>query len=106
MIQDYATTYRESVLVAPRTHACMHSKIISIIKDSQISKTFSGTFTANVLPQIFQGIMSRANLRKGVSSLGRGAKKISQTTIISNDEIPKSDLQASFIILSFFFLFV
>ena len=69
-------------------------------------KTFSGTFTASVLPQIFQGIMSRANLRKGVSSLGRGAKKISQTTIMSNDEIPESDLQAPFIILSFFFLFV
>ena len=88
MIQDYATTYRESVLVAPRTHACMHSKIISIKKTHKISKTFSGTFTASVLPQIFQGIMSRANLRKGVSSLGRGAKKISQTTIISNDKYP------------------
>ena len=55
-----------------------------------------------------QGIMSLANLCKNVSNHGRGVRKTSQTKVmISNKEIPESDLYASFfIILSFFFLFV
>ena len=96
MIQDYATTYHDSVLVALTSHACMHSEVISIIKNYNISKTFSGTFKADVFRKFVQGIMSLANLCKDVTYLGRGAKKTSQTTVmISDDEIHESDLHAS-----------
>ena len=88
MIQDYATTYHDSVLVTLTSHACMHSEVISIIKNYNISKKFSGTFTADVFRKFVQGIMSLANLCKGVSYLGCGTKKTSQTTVmISDDEI-------------------
>ena len=55
-----------------------------------------------------QGIMSLANLCKNVSYHWRGVRKTSQTKVMkSKNEIPESDLYASFLrILSFFFPFV